>query len=273
MASLTVDKQQQIYYEYLPGSAHQTTVVLSHGFGMAGRVWDNTVARLQDAGYGVLSYDHRNCGQSSKDFTDVSIHALGNDLVGICDVLGLSKVVLNGWSLGGAVVVDAASKLGSKVAGLVLTGGATPRYTQASGFPHGGQASDVEATVAALRADRVNFLKGLYFEGVFAAEVSDDVKHWCWQIALQASSGADASLGALAQVDQREIMANLTAPALVITGSDDGVVPADISAFAADLLPNGKLVTMPGCGHAPFLEDMDTYHSALFSFLGETVDR
>lgn len=272
MALLTIERQQQVYYEYLPGSTHDTTVVLSHGFGMAGRVWDNTVARLQDAGYGVLSYDHRNCGQSSKDFTDVSIDSLGSDLVAICDVLSLSKVVLNGWSLGGAIVVDAAAKLGSKVVGLVLTGGATPRYTQASGFPHGGQASDVEATVAALRADRVNFLKGLYYEGVFAAPVTDDVKHWCWQIALQASSGADASLGALAQVDQREIMGRLQMPALVVVGAEDGVVPADIGAFAANLLPRGQLVNMPGCGHAPFLEDMDAYHGALFTFLSETLD-
>lgn len=269
MALLTLEKQKQIYYEYLPGSMHETTVVLSHGFGMANRVWDNTVARLQDAGYGVLSYDHRNCGQSSKDFTDVSIDSQGNDLAGICDVLALQKIVLNGWSFGGAVVVDAAAKLGSKVQGLVLTCGATPRYTQADGFPHGGQVADVEGTVAALRADRVNFLKGLYYEGVFAAPVSDDVKHWCWQIALQASSGADASLGALAHVDQRNIMGQLQMPALVVVGAEDGVVPADIGKFAADLLPRGQLVSIPGCGHAPFLEDADTYHSALLTFLVE----
>lgn len=270
MALLALENQQHIYYEYHPGSSKEATVALSHGFGMAGRVWENTVARLQDEGFGVLSYDHRNCGQSSKEFTDVSIDSLGNDLVAICDVLGLSKIVLNGWSLGGAVVVDAAAKLGSKVSGLVLTGGATPRYTQADGFPHGGQPSDVEATVAALRADRVNFLKGLYYEGVFAAPVSDDVKHWCWQIALQAGSGSDASLGALAHVDQREIMAALQVPALVLVGSEDGVVPPDIGKFAADLLPQGQLVNMSGCGHAPFLEDADAYHSALLTFLSET---
>ena len=214
MGRLAVDGHKSIYYEYFAGGdAARPAVILSHGWGMAGRVWDDTVAALQDAGWPVLTYDHRNCGQSDKDFDAVEIADLGDDIVALCDALNIDGCVLNGWSLGGAVVVDAAAKLGPRAAGLILTGGATPCYTQREGFPHGGTPDDVAGTVAALRAGRVDFLKGLYFEGVFVGPVSDDVKHWCWQIALQASSGADASLGALAHIDQREIMAGLTCPA------------------------------------------------------------
>ncbi len=268
MAYLTIDAQRMYYEHHRPAAAtSKPTVILSHGFGMAARAWDNTTAWLTDRGYPVVVYDHRNCGQSDKDFADVSIEALGRDVVALCDALNLSRVVLNGWSLGGAVVVAAAGELGSRLAGLVLTGGATPRYTQADGFPHGGTGDDVAATVAALRADRVNFLKGLYFEGVFAKPVSDDIKHWCWQLALQASPGADASLGALASIDQRPIMQQLAAPALIIVGTDDGVVPADIGRAGAAMLSNATLVEMTGCGHAPFLEDTEAYHRVLDDFL------
>ncbi len=262
---------QCIYYEHLTDTAasesDKPTLLLSHGFGMAGRVWDNTTAWLRDQGYAVVCYDHRNCGQSDKDFADVSISALGDDVVALCETLNLSRVVLNGWSLGGAVVVDAAPKLGNRLTGLILTGGATPRYTQTDDFALGGQPADVAATVAALRADRVNFLKGLYFEGVFAKEVSDDVKTWCWHLALQASSGADASLGALADVEQRNILTNLAIPTLVVVGTEDAVVPADIGRAAAGMMSSATLVEMAGCGHAPFLEDTAGYHKALHKFI------
>ncbi len=255
----------RIYYEHY--AAAGTCVVLSHGFGMGCRVWDNTIARLQDAGYAVLAYDHRGCGRSDKDFADVSISALGDDLAALCEIQGDRPVVLNGWSLGGAVVVDAAAKMPGRVAGLISTCGATPRYTQAQGFPHGGQAEDVAATVAALRADRVNFLKGLYFEGVFAAAVSEDVKDWCYRIALQASSAADASLGALAQLDQRQELAGLQVPCLFVTGEEDGVVPPGIGEFAAGHAARGTLAPVKGCGHAPFLEAPDEYHQVVLDFL------
>jgi len=267
MGRLAVEDSRSIYYEVYRGTSVDPVVVLSHGWGMNGRAWDDVVAGLCDSGYGVLVYDHRACGQSDKDFRNVSIGALGDDVVALCDHLSLSRVVLNGWSLGGAVAVDAAAKLGSRLAGLVLTGGATPRYTQAEGFPHGGTEADVAATVAALRADRVNFLHGLYFDGVFAAPVGEIVKRHVVGLALQASPAADASLGALAHIDQREIMSRLDVPALVITGDQDGVVAPAIAEFASRLLPQGELAVMSGCGHAPFIEDRTTYRSLLHGFL------
>ena len=266
MGQLSVG-DRQVYYEHFTGRATLPTVVLSHGWGMSGRIWDDVTARLTDEGFGVVSYDHRNCGQSSKDFSDVTIGALGDDIVGICKELDLDRVVLNGWSLGGAVVVAAAAKLGQTLAAIISTAGATPRYTRTDGFPHGGQPADVEATVVALRADRVNFLRTLYYDSVFAAPVSEATKAWVHGLALLASPAADASLAALADVDQRSIMADLNVPALVVFGEHDAIVDPAIGSFAADLLPQGRLVTIPDCGHAPFLEHPALYQSALLEFL------
>jgi len=262
-------RKGSVYYEHhmAPTGAARPTVVLAHGWGMSSRIWDDTTAWLLDQGYGVVCFDQRNCGHSDKDFGDVSIDALGNDLVALVNHLGLQKVVLNGWSLGGAVVVAASAALGSELAGLISTCGATPRYTQADGFPHGGTGDDVAGTVAALRADRINFLHGLYTEGAFAKPVSAAVKAQAHAIALQASPAADASLGALADVDQRDIMQALSVPALMITGSADGVVDPAIGEFAANLCPNGTLAVMDGCGHTPFIEDPDAYRSAVGRFL------
>lgn len=266
MAHLQVAGNWRIYFEHHAGSG--TAVVLSHGWGMGCRVWDNTAARLLDAGRSVVVYDHRCCGASDKDFAEVSVDVLGADLAQLCGHLRLDRPVLNGWSLGGAVAVNAATRLGENLGGLVLTGAATPRYTQAEGFPHGGQAEDVAATVAALRADRVNFLRALYFDGVFARDPGEAVKDWCWRIALQASPGADASLADLAQLDQREDLARLSCPALVAVGAEDGVVAPDIGRAAAKCLANSELVEFEGCGHGVFLEDPEKYHQALLDFLG-----
>ncbi len=264
MAYLAVDGDRRIYFEHHEGA--KRPVVLVHGWGMSCRVWDTTLPRLLENGNTVVSIDHRACGSSDKDFSDTSIGAIAGDVVALVRHLGLQSPVLNGWSIGGPVVVEAGSRLGADLGAIVLTCGATPRYAQADDFPHGGPADAVGATVGALRADRVNFLNGLS-QGVCAEPQPDAMIAWMTGIFLQASPQADATLAELGVLDQRAILAGITAPVLSMVGAKDVIVDPEIGRLAARSAPNGRLVEFPGCGHAPFLEDGPRYRDELVSFV------
>ena len=81
------------------------------------------IALARDCVPDVVLLDLRACGRSDKDFVDVSIAAMGADVARLCEHLGLQRPVVNGWSLGGAVAVEAVARLSSAAGGLVLTGG------------------------------------------------------------------------------------------------------------------------------------------------------
>jgi pimeloyl-[acyl-carrier protein] methyl ester esterase len=254
----------RIYYEHHAGE--KPPVLLIHAWAMSVRAWDSTLAALQDAGHAVVAFDHRGCGRSDKDFGDFSIGAIAGDAVAICDKLRLEKVVVNGWSLGGAVATETARRLGGRCAGLVLTCGASPRYTQAEGFPHGGTADDVRATVAAIRPDRASFFHGIS-RAVCARPVPEPVLDWMWSIFMEAAPGADRSLGELATIDQREILAELDVPLLSIVGSDDVFTPPGIGEFAAEIARHGRCVRFEGCGHGPMFEEYERYCAELLGYL------
>jgi non-heme chloroperoxidase len=270
MATLKVDADKAIYYEHYAGSGDDQSrrpVVLIHGWGMSCRVWDTVLPALFGAGHAVVTLDHRGCGMSDKDFADTSIAAIAADVVGLVDHLGLERPVVNGWSLGGAVAAEAAGKLGDRLGGLVLTCGATPRYVQDVDYPHGGTPADVEATVVALRADRPTFLANLS-SAVCHADVGQAVVDWMWQIFMQTSPSADAALGSLAGLDHRALLPTITAPALVIGGTHDAIVPIGIARAAADLLPGATFAEFHGSGHAPFVEENTRYCDELVRFAG-----
>ena len=264
MGYLTREDNKQVYYE--SHGSGDSAIVLIHGWGMSGRTWDHVTPALVAAGHRVVLIDHRGCGQSDKDFADLSIKAIAGDVVALVHSLGLSSVVLNGWSLGGAVAVEAATQLGDTCAALVLTGGATPVYTQKPDFPHGGTEEDMAGTLAALAADRVNFLEGLS-KVVCVKEVSPNIEHWFWQIFLQASPLAGASLGELATLDQREQLAALELPILSFVGSEDGFVAPPICRWVGDHCKNATVVEFEGVGHAPFIEAQQDYFDALVDFV------
>lgn len=268
MSHLDSGNDRYVYYEsYGSGSS---ALVLIHGWGMSCRTWDYVVPALVSTGYRVVLIDHRGCGRSSMDFDDMSIPAIAGDVVDLVDHLGLEKVVLNGWSLGGAVAVEAADRLGGRCNGLVLTTGATPVYVQKPDFPHGGTAEDMANTLAALAADRVGFLHGLA-QAVCAKPVGEHVENWLWSIFLQSSPVAGSTLGELAELDQREQLKSLPVPVLSFVGSEDAIVAPPICRWVGDHHPESKVVEFDGVGHAPFIEVPEAYLEALQTFLQEKL--
>ncbi len=268
MAYLERSDGRRIYYE--DNGTGSAAVVLVHGWGMSLRAWDYSLGALVGAGQRVVALDHRGCGASDRDFADMSIEAVAGDVVALVGHLGLDRVVLNGWSLGGAVVVAAAAGLAGRCAGLVLTCGATPAYLQKEGFPYGGTEQALSETLAAMAADRVNFLVALS-RGVCAAPVSEDVIRWLWQMFVAASPLAAATLAGLGPLDQREMLRSLRMPILSIVGAKDAVVDPRVCRSVVDFNAGARIVEFAECGHAPFLEEPERYNRELLEFLGECL--
>ena len=263
MSFLTREDNKQVYFEDY-GSGDDA-IILVHGWGMSCRLWDYSLATLCDNGLRVVMIDHRGCGQSSKDFADQGINAIAGDVVALVENLGLKRVVLNGWSIGGAVVVEAATRLGDSCVGVVLTCGATPAYLQKPDFPYGGTDEALAETLAAMSADRINFLAALS-QGVCASEISQDQLQWMSRIFTEASPMAAQALGELGPLDQREILSKLSMPILSFVGAKDLVVDPDVCRSVKESNPAAQIVEMTDSGHAPFIDETVKYNSELIKF-------
>lgn len=264
MAYLAVDGDKRVYYE--DHGEGDTALVLIHGWGMNCRVWDYVTIPLIEAGHRVLVIDHRGCGRSDHDFADLSIPAIASDVAQLVKERGISRAVLNGWSLGGAVATQAAHNLGSTCAGLVLTAGASPIYTQKPDLPLGGTAEDVAGTVAAINADRINVLHGVA-GAVCAKPISDELLKWMAWAFIDSAARATSTLGELGHLDQREMLLALDIPVLSFICGQDGFVAPQISQWVADNHPRARGVSFPESGHAPFIEEREGYLDALQNFM------
>jgi pimeloyl-ACP methyl ester carboxylesterase len=80
--------------------------------------------------------------------------------------------------------------------------------------------------------------------------------------------------GDLSACDAFDVMARLAevrAPALVVSGSVDRLTPPRYQAFLAERIEGARLVTVPGAGHLVMLEAPRAVADAVAAFLAATA--
>ena len=98
--------------------AGSPAIVFVHGWSCDRGYWRAQMASFAGR-YQVVAIDLAGHGESGLGRADWTMPAFGRDVVAVVDGLGLGRMVLVGHSMGGDVVVEAALRLGDRVAGVV----------------------------------------------------------------------------------------------------------------------------------------------------------
>jgi pimeloyl-ACP methyl ester carboxylesterase len=106
-----------IHYE-VQGSG-DPTIVLVHGWANSLAIWGEH-PRTLSANHRVVNLELAGHGQSGTSREKWTMGAFGDDVAAVVDDVGSDRVVLVGFSLGGAVVIEAARRLGDRALGVVL---------------------------------------------------------------------------------------------------------------------------------------------------------
>jgi pimeloyl-ACP methyl ester carboxylesterase len=107
------------------GTASRPTLVLVHGLGSSGHIWD-LVAPLLAPRYAVVALDQRGHGESEQPDTGYDFPSIVADLAHFLDALGTrAPSLLVGHSWGASVVLHFGASHPDRAAGLVLLDGGT----------------------------------------------------------------------------------------------------------------------------------------------------
>ncbi len=165
-----------------------------------------------------------------------SIAAYAEDMRALLDALALSRAVLVGHSMGGAIAQTLALNAPDRVAGLVLMGTGSKLPVAPELPPALLQAP--QATVARL------------MDWAWSAQTPDALKQQGAQLMLEtAPQVLHDDFAACAVFDVRGDVAQIAVPTLVLGASDDRMVPPKFSRTLAESIPNAELVILEGAGH------------------------
>ena len=244
-------------------------VLLLSGLGYASWCWRDVTAELS-ARARAIAVDNRGTGRSDKPAGPYSIAMLADDAVEVLDALGVNEAHVVGHSMGGYIALTLALRHPARVHSLVLiatgAGGPTALPVPEQTLKSWHASSHLPPAEYARKTMPLSYAPGWAeanrdrFETHLKARLEFPTPPECWAAQFDAcerylEEGIDA--------------AGIRAPALVVHGTEDRVVPFANGESLAAALAGSRLVAVKGAGHLCFLERP----LALSRIMVDAVDR
>jgi pimeloyl-ACP methyl ester carboxylesterase len=235
------------------GGSGPTVLVLHHDIGTLDRLpFYDALAQHFD----VLVPHHPGWGQSERPAWLRNPRDIAAMHQWLLTILGAHDVSLVGLGFGGWVAAEMASLAPSLFRRLVLVG--------AMGIkPPEGDIAD-QAIVSYIDYPRAGFHDATAFERVYGNISTDQLEAWdiaremCFRTAWKPYM---YSLGL------PHLLGGVQAPALVVWGDDDKIVPRSAADAFVRALPAARLEIVPDCGHWVDMEKPDALATLVTSFI------
>lgn len=250
--------------QFISAGSGGTAVYLLHGVGGGKAAWAANMQPLADAGYRVIAWDAPGYGQSPPVSPYDTRHVAGA-LKTLMEHVGARRNIVLGHSMGGMIAQEAYAHFPSLFNGLILSA-----TTAAFGKPGGEwQKEFLNARFAPLDAGRsMASLADELVVGIAAPDATSEAKRAMTSVMATVSEATyRLALSAIVSFDQRENLANIRVPTLVLSGEVDKTAAPAVMERMAARIPSAQYLQLPGVGHIANMERPGDFNRAVLQFL------
>lgn len=255
------------YQDFLcSGATDAPELVILHGWGMHSGVWAAFLPLLTPHAR-VRCIDLPGFGRSAGMPIPPSLESMMDALQHVAP----AQAVWMGWSLGGVLAMEMASRFPQRVSRLVLMA-ATPCFVQRDDWPCAMPAQEFSAFSDSVRQDAASALKrflALQCQGSVSSRQDLRFLQSCIaQAAAPSGKALEQGLALLRASDCRADFLALSMPVLCLFGEQDALVPASVASALSSLQPASTVRLIEGAAHVPFLSHPKTCADAVLHFIG-----
>ncbi|MYS81785.1 alpha/beta fold hydrolase [Embleya scabrispora] len=233
-------------------------LVLVHG-GESDRTQFATLRAHLGGGIRAISYDQRDSGITVNPPVPFTLADLADDLVDLLDALGLQSAHLLGTSFGGAVAQHVSLRHPERVASLILVA-TTPSFAM------GGKSIDRLLNMS--HEDRQNAVADYFVTPEGRPKLQNRAAR---TLTVRDPEQSARRHDVARQHEVRDRLGEISAPTLIVHGTEDRLAPWDGAVLMGQLIPNAELRSIEGGRHAIAMEFADTIAPWVREFLGVTT--
>jgi pimeloyl-ACP methyl ester carboxylesterase len=249
----------RLAYEEL-GSGEPILFIHGHPFNRS--MWRDQSPLARE--YRLILPDLRGYGDSGGETTRTMLDEMALDLAYLLDELGVDKVIVCGLSMGGQIALDFYRLFPSRVSALVIAdsdaSGETPESYQ--------RRMDLIALIERIGMKR--YTDEHIHEYIAPASLQNQpvyVHLYEMMTATRGAAAVAAHRGRAERRDHMKALESIRVPTLLVVGSEDHFTPPSVMERMRALIPDAKLVCIPGAGHLPNMERPGAFNAAVETFL------
>ena len=241
-------------------------MLMIRGWGSNADHWYAQVPAFESA-HRVITFDNRGIARSIESGGAITIPVMAADTVALMDALGLPKVHLLGVSMGGMIAQEVALAHPKRIITLILVA------THCGGTGRVAAHPAIEGLMAEMAHGAGAVASRAVVDAMFAGETLE--KHPEIIEAFDAVSArypASPSIlrkqwQAIGRHDTFRRLHRIQAPALVLTGDQDRIIPFENSSLLAAGIPGARCRMMNGGGHQVLIERPEACNAAVLDFV------
>ncbi|MDR3531573.1 MAG: alpha/beta hydrolase [Rhodopila sp.] len=261
---LSTSTEVSLYYDVV---GEGPAVCLISGYRLSGAAWPRSFIARLSARCTVISFDNRGTGRSEKPDAGYEIGNMAKDVIELLDDLGLPRVHLLGFSMGGAIAQEVAIRYADRIDRLILfgtfCGGIWAEPASLSVFRRLLVTENQSPEEAARQAWPVTYSPEYLAANAEAVEqqLRRELEHPTPIFVAQ------RQMEALRKFDRYRDLPRIGATTLVATGTHDVLVKPRNSRILASRIPYARLELLADLGHRAIWEAPEEIADLIGDFL------
>ncbi|MEO8474165.1 MAG: alpha/beta hydrolase [Chryseolinea sp.] len=244
-------------------------MLFAHGFGCDQNMW-RYITPAFEASYKLVLFDYVGAGNSAVSAYNeeryANLNGYAQDVLEICHELRLSNVIFVGHSVSSMIGLLASIKEPALFDKIIMIG-PSPCYINESEYNGGFEKKDIEELLATMDKNYIgwaNFLAPAIMKNPERPDLGQELtESFCSTDPKIARQFAKATFFS----DNRDDLAKVTVPSLIMQCSDDIIAPYEVGDYLHANLQNSTLKVLKATGHCPHMSEPEETANAMREYL------